>query len=101
MSIPDELKALYDAAAAAMDAGDWLTAKLGFMKVMARRATVPDAERGLGNAGRQGMKWRDVDLSSLIAECNRQLAASRVASGGIFQQIPITYKRANATEDYA
>lgn len=95
-----ELETIYDAAVAALDAGEYLTAKLGFMKLVARRAAMPDVERSLGGAGRQGIKWRDVDLNSLIAQCDKMLTASRVASGGVFQQIPVTYKRVDATDDY-
>lgn len=100
MSAPEDLETLYNAAAAALDAGDYLAAKLGFMKVMAKRATVPDLERSLGAAGRQGIRWRDADLTPLIALCDKMLAAARIASGGVFQQVPITYARVDATGDY-
>lgn len=95
-----ELESLYTAAVAAMDSGDYLTAKQGFLKVMARRAVTPDLEQSLGTAGRQSIKWRDVDLTSLIAECDKMLAASRTARRGPISTIPIRYKRPSATDSY-
>ena len=85
MSAPDELEAIYAAAVAALDAGDYLAAKQGFMKLMARRAVAPDAERSLGAGGRQSIKWRDVDLTSLIAECNKMLVAARSSRSRLHQ----------------
>lgn len=95
-----ELNAIYDAAVAALDAGDYAAAKLGFMKLMARRAAMPDVERSLGSAGRQSIRWRDVDLNSLIAQCDRLLAAAAHAASGPFVMVPVTYSRPDVSGDY-
>lgn len=95
-----ELETIYDAAVAALDAGDYQSAKLGFMKLMARRAAMPDLERALGSTGRQSIKWRDVDLQSLIAQCDKMLAAARTAARGPVTAIPIRYARPSATDTY-
>lgn len=95
-----ELEAIYDSAVAALDAGDYQAAKLGFMKLMVRRATMPDVEKSLGSAGRQSIKWRDVDLDSLIKQCDKMIAAASHAVSGPFVQIPITYARPDVSGDY-
>ena len=95
-----ELETIYDAAVAALDAGNYASAKLGFMKLMARRAAMPDVERSLGGAGRQAIKWRDVDLNSLIAQCDKMLASVAHASSGPFVMVPVTYARPAASGDY-
>jgi hypothetical protein len=99
MSVAD-LEAIYDAAVAALDAGDYQAAKIGFMKLMARRAAMPDADRSLGTAGRQSIKWRDVDLASLIAQCDKMLAAAAHAVSGPFTMIPVTYARPASSGSY-
>ena len=100
MSVPVDLRAILDAAFVAMDAGDYFTAKQGFMKLVAYRATAPDLERSLGAGGRQSIRWRDVDLTSLIAECNRMLAAAAHATSGPFVMVPVTYSRPDSSGDY-
>jgi hypothetical protein len=95
-----ELEAIYDAAIAALDASDYQAAKLGFMKLVARRAATPDMERSLGSAGRQSIKWRDVDLDSLIKQCDRMIAASAHATSGPFVQVPVRYTRPDSSGDY-
>lgn len=100
MSSSSDLEAIYDAAFAAMEAGEYQTAKIGFMKLIARRATIPDAERSFSSGGRESIKWRDADLASLIAECDRMQAAATHAAAGGFVQIPVTYQRPGVTGDY-
>lgn len=95
-----ELEAIYDAAIAALDAGNYQSAKLGFMKLAARRAAMPDVEKSLGSAGRQSIKWRDVDLTSLISQCDKLIAAAAHATAGPFVQIPVTYARPDSSGEY-
>lgn len=99
MSVAD-LEAIYDAAVEALDAGDYQAAKLGFMKLMARRAAMPDVDRSLGTAGRQSIKWRDVDLASLIAQCDKMLAAAAHTASGPFRMVPVTYARPASSGGY-
>lgn len=99
MSI-SELNTIYDAAIAALDAGDYQAAKIGFMKLAARRAAMPDTERSLGSGGRQSIRWRDVDLTSLIAQCDRMLAAAAHATSGPFVMVPVRYARPDSSGEY-
>lgn len=100
MSVPEDLESLYTAAAAAMDAGNYLAAKQGFLKLEARRAASPDVERSFGSGGRQSIKWRDVDLSSLISHCDKMLASTKSVGRGPLSAIPIRYKRPTSTDTY-
>lgn len=100
MSVLEDLKTIHDAAIAAMAAGDYLTAKLGFMELLSRRASLLDMERSAGTGGRQSLKLPDVDVGPLIAQCDKMLAASRMASRGPFTSLPIKHVRPGGVDTY-
>ncbi len=92
-----QLDALYTAAVAAMDSGDYDTAILKLMALKVRMVTTPNLSRALGGGGSQSIGWNrgDVDsIDSLIRQC-RQLQAA-VATGGMFQTSKIVYARPTA-----
>jgi len=85
-----ELLALYDSASAAMSAADWSTAKVALMKCKTLLAIAPDVGRGSTS-----VRFKPDQLDSLIAECNREIAAARTAASSVgpWQATKITYAR--------
>ncbi|HEX5102405.1 MAG TPA: hypothetical protein VFV87_01245, partial [Pirellulaceae bacterium] len=65
-----QLEALYLAAVAALDAGDYDTAIVKAQACKVRLATTPNVDRSLGGGGRQQMQWTNAAaLDSFIREC--------------------------------
>lgn len=91
-----ELNSLYTSAAASMASADWSSAITYLMQMQARLASTPNVERQLAGGGSQKIGWNSATINDLIAQCRRNLAASRVADSttGPWQTTKVKYKRA-------
>lgn len=101
MSI-SQLEALYNAAVAALEAGDYATAIQKALACKMRLATTPDVEgqpEGGGSARR--LEWANAAaLDKFIAECKQlKSQAALVAGGGPFQQTQVIYDRPDISTD--
>lgn len=95
-----ELNALYVAAIAALDAGDYDTAIRKAIAVKLRLATTPDSTQGSGAAA-TSLAWANAAaIDDFVANCRRlQVQAAAAASGGPFRQSAVTYARPAASGD--
>lgn len=92
-----ELNALYEAAVAALDAGNYTAAISAALKAKMRLATMPDAARG-----GVSMSWNNaVAIDSWIQQVRQlqvvDIQENAAVSGGPFQQIKVNYTRPDAT----
>jgi hypothetical protein len=91
-----QLETLYDAAAAALESGDYDAAIAKALGLKLRLAAMPDVERAAIK-----VLWANVGaLDSFISECRRLKATAIGASGGPFQSTPITYARPNSVDGF-
>lgn len=90
-----QIEALYEAAVAALDAGNYDVAIVNALKVKIRLSTTPNIMRTLTGSGQTNMMWANVAaIDFFIKEC-KVLKATALASssGGPFQRTKIIYDR--------
>ncbi|MFA7254135.1 MAG: hypothetical protein WC107_06310 [Patescibacteria group bacterium] len=95
-----ELNTLYAAYAAALDAADYSTALVKLLAIKGRLITTANVTKSLGSGGTEGFNFHPADIDSLIAECRRLQAASTHATDGPWRQVPVTYARPDAVDEY-
>ena len=90
MSIAD-LQALYAAATAALDTGNYTAAIAAAVKAQMLLGTTPNLTRSLGS-GSQAISWNDgASIERFIQNCQRLAKAAAVKSGGPFRSSRIVY----------
>lgn len=94
MSI-SQIEALYNAAADALDRGDYDTAIAKALACKMRLAATPNLNRSLAGGGMQGMQWANaMALDGFIAECRKLKTEANAAANGPMQFTKIVYERA-------
>jgi hypothetical protein len=89
-----QIEALYTAAVAALDSGDFDTAIRKALAAKARLALTPNVTRSLAGGGQQGLSWANAAaLDKFVAECRNLKAQSLAESSGGIQQTKVTYAR--------
>lgn len=98
MSISD-LETLNSTYSSAIDAGDWDAALTALAKIEVRLLTTPNLSRSLGGGGNQSISWNAQNIAAARQWLQQQKAAGYSTSGP-YQQTPVTYQRADATDTY-
>jgi len=89
-----QLQALYAAATAALDAGNYADAIKAAVKAQVLLGTTPNLTRSLGG-GSQAISWNDgASIERFISNCQRLAKATAVQSGGPFRSSKVVYARA-------
>lgn len=94
-----EIEALYAAAVAALDSGDYAAAIIAATKAKLRLGTTPNLSRSLGG-GNMSTTWNDATaVDKFIADCRALQKAAQAASttsGGVFRQSAVRYQQAGS-----
>lgn len=97
MTVKADLEALYSAAIAALDAGEYTTAIKKAMAIKMRLLTSADL-----TADTKEIAWkRPSDADSFVADCRILQAAALHTSAGGIQMSKITYARVDDSGNYS
>lgn len=85
------INAAADAAAAALDAGDYSTARRQALKAKILIAALPDSQRGGGESASE-LRWRGSEVDAFLVELSKLEAQAAIVADGIHHS-KVTYAR--------